>query len=178
MRVYASSRELSKEDTAKPCLEALAYEGKGFAVADGIVRGHNFFLAATMGRFHIFNYRASFSTRNGWRLEELVNDRSDYIRDTAAVSTQMLDAVRLCLARDKASRQLSKAKLLIICPRWGAMFYLADLITEEMISMATEKRGSHVDIPGFQIDGHELVIRIQKRPDHNVATADADGNVL
>ncbi len=89
----------------------------------------------------------------------------------------IMGKVRDCIADDIEKGNTSKVAQLQLGARQAVVFYLEGRLTRAQLAEATEGP-DFVDIPDVDIDGRVVTVRVLANPGHDVATADAEGNIL
>jgi hypothetical protein len=89
----------------------------------------------------------------------------------------MMPRIAECIAGDVADGNGDKVAQLQLGARQAVVFYLEGKLTREHLKHAIEG-ADFIDIPNVDVDGRILTVRVQANPEHSIATADSEGNVL
>ena len=90
----------------------------------------------------------------------------------------LMDDIKESIDGDKEAGNGDKTAMLLVAPQIACDLVSKGLIEGEKLEKAVEC-DDHIDIPGVDIDGLRLTVRVMKDPvDYSWATADAEGNIL
>jgi len=120
---------------------------------------------------NFFGARGTKSDHGRWSINGF---NSDVWVEVAPVS--VMDRVRDCIAR-VAAGDGDKIAQLQLGARQAVVFYLEGELTLKHLEYIVEGP-DFVDIPGVNVDGRTLTVRVQAKPEYDVAVADSEGNVL
>jgi hypothetical protein len=90
--------------------------------------------------------------------------------------TSLLPMIDELFAKDAVAGQAHRVHTLRVDPYQAATLYLEGVITFEHVNAAVE-RDNHIDIPGVDINGHTLTVRVTQRV-LPMATLDYAGTVI
>ena len=89
----------------------------------------------------------------------------------------IMGKVHDCINGDVENGNGDKIAQLQLGARQAVVFYLEGRLTRTQLADSTEGP-DFVDIPSVDIDGRTVTVRVLANPEYDVATADAEGNVL
>lgn len=89
----------------------------------------------------------------------------------------IMPRVRGCIEGDVNAGNSDRVAQLQLGPRQAVVFYLEGGMTAAQLAHAAEGPG-FVNIPGVQVDGRVLTVRVLDAAEHEVATADVNGELL
>lgn len=64
--------------------------------------------------------------------------------------------------------------MILLGANLGVALGLEGVLTREHLEKATGG-AEYVDVPGVEIDGRDLVVRVLREPEYDISTADSDG---
>lgn len=89
----------------------------------------------------------------------------------------LLSDIQTCFNDDTEAGNGDKIAMLIAKPLPAVFLFLEGIITSRHLREANEFRGV-IDLPSVEILGRSLIVRIDPDSDYNIATADANGDIL
>jgi hypothetical protein len=143
---------------------------KGSAVATRTISGANYSLDGNTIRF--FGAKGTVFGNGNWGVNAF-GASIDIEVDPDSIMPRVLG----CLQGDDNAGNGLRAAQIHLGPRQAVVFYLEGGMTSGQLAQAAEGPG-FVDIPGVMVDGRMFTVRVLAEPEHEVATADADGNLL
>lgn len=118
-----------------------------------------------------FDAKGMVFGKNSWAVNALGDMMVEVDPDS------IMDRVRSCIDNDVEAGNGDKIAQLQLAPRQAVVFYLEGMLNRDHLKKAVEGP-NFIDIPDVDVGGRSLTVRIQGEPEHEVATADAEGNIL
>jgi hypothetical protein len=139
------------------------------------LNGLNFELGAKGTNITIFGQRGTI-IGDTWYFNGILGD----VLVPSATKDSMLPAIQDCIQQDIEAGNEAKIAALQLAPLSAVVLFLEGVLTRDHFKSATEtpETPETIEIDNVDIDGRRLKLRILKGSHYNVATVDAEGNIL
>jgi hypothetical protein len=134
------------------------------------VSGVNYGFDGQTVRF--YRARGAIFSENSWAVNKYGGTLPVEVEQSS-----ILPAIRECISRDVEKGSAGKLSMLLLAPRQAVTFFLEGRLTLSHLEQATETLDC-IEIPDVDVDGYNLIVRVYRETQHEVATADSVGNVL